>query len=160
LVAALAHQMLVALTLVTVVVTVCSLGGMFWQWRQAEEQRRQAQEQRLQAEAARQEAQDQAQMANEALAHIETQLYVHCITLADREWWANPIARMEEMLERGPPALRHWEWHYLRRLCHSSLWAVRAPHRPVLAVAVAPDGKTLASGSDDCTIRLWHDGGG
>jgi spectinomycin phosphotransferase len=31
------------------------------------------------------------------------------------------VARADEVLDDCPPALRGWEWHYLKRLCHADL---------------------------------------
>src|SRR5262249_49195175 len=47
---------------------------------------------------------------------LQTTLYYHRIALAEREWSANNLGRVEELLEACPPDLRDWEWHYLKRL--------------------------------------------
>src|SRR5262249_59077349 len=45
----------------------------------------------------------------------EQALYDNLIALADREWWANNIAKVEETLKRCPGKLCGWEWHYQQR---------------------------------------------
>jgi hypothetical protein len=44
--------------------------------------------------------------------------YYHRIGLAEREWAANNLSRMEELLGRCPEDSRGWERHSLRRLLH------------------------------------------
>ena len=44
----------------------------------------------------------------------ENFLYFHRMALAEREWTANNIDRVERLLEDCPPSLRGWEWHYLK----------------------------------------------
>jgi serine/threonine protein kinase len=39
--------------------------------------------------------------------------YYQRIALADREWSANNLGRMEQLLDECPADLRGWEWHYL-----------------------------------------------
>ena len=65
----------------------------------------------------------------ESARHAETQerrraesfLYFHRMALAEREWTANNIDRVERLLEDCPPSLRGWEWRYLKRQCHHDL---------------------------------------
>jgi WD40 repeat protein/serine/threonine protein kinase len=93
-------------------------------------------------------------LAQKRLEILETNLYFHRIALAEREWSANNLARVEELLEQCPPALRGWEWHYLKRLrlerlpplSHSSF---------VLSAAFSPDGRWIASGGQDGMITVW-----
>lgn len=56
---------------------------------------------------------------------------------------------------RGQEDLRGFEWHYLRGLAHP-LRAVWRGHRAGIdALAVSPDGKTVASRGGDGNINLW-----
>jgi WD40 repeat protein/serine/threonine protein kinase len=89
--------------------------------------------------------------ANQELRH---NLYYQHIALADREWSANNLSRMEQLLEECPPDLRGWEWHYLKRLPYASLSGLRHDST-VLRVAFSPTGQCFASGSADGMIRLW-----
>jgi WD40 repeat protein/serine/threonine protein kinase len=75
-----------------------------------------------------------------ALEDRETQLYFNHVSLAEREWLTNHVARVEDLLEHCPPELRHWEWRYLRRLCHSAVLSL--PGRG--SVAFSPLGRRLA----------------
>jgi serine/threonine protein kinase len=42
--------------------------------------------------------------------------YLQSIALAGREWSANNLGRMEQLLDACPAELRGWEWYYLKRL--------------------------------------------
>src|SRR5205823_11430419 len=74
--------------------------------------------------------------------------YYQRIALAEREWSANNLSQVQELLDACPAELRGWEWHYLKRLRLGSL----APLRHASAVqfaAFSPDGQRIASGSQD-----------
>jgi WD40 repeat protein/serine/threonine protein kinase len=103
--------------------------SVFWQWRQAEQARRLAEQQKLSTEA--------------ALARVEQNLYFNHIALAEREWFANDLEKADQLLEECPPALRQWEWRYLKRLCHSESIRIN-PGIDVQTLAFSPDGQFLA----------------
>jgi cell division protein FtsL len=52
----------------------------------------------------------------QANQELRQHLYYQSIALADREWSANNLGRMEQLLDDCPADLRGCEWHYLRRL--------------------------------------------
>jgi serine/threonine protein kinase len=80
--------------------------------------------------------------------------YYERIALAEREWSANNLSRVEQLLDACPANLRGWEWYYLKRLrlqripplTHSSA---------VLGVALSPDSRWIASGTLDGTVIIW-----
>jgi WD40 repeat protein/serine/threonine protein kinase len=81
-------------------------------------------------------------------------LYYQHIALAEREWTANNLGRMEELLEKCPADLRGWEWRYLRRLPLENMRPFRHPTGAQSAV-FSPDGRWIASGSPDGKVRVW-----
>jgi WD40 repeat protein len=92
-------------------------------------------EQKQQAEAERQRA--------EAAGMI---LYFNGIAAAERYWSSNNVELADQKLDDCPSHLRHWEWHYLKRLCHAELGTVAGPSaRAVRAVALDPDARYVAS---------------
>jgi WD40 repeat protein len=82
-------------------------------------------------------------------------LYDATFQLASRDWDEARVVQARGRLDTMPSDLRGWEWHYLHRLVsHPSL--VTLPHNgPVNCVAYAPDGKAVASASEDGALRVW-----
>jgi WD40 repeat protein/serine/threonine protein kinase len=80
----------------------------------------------------------------EARARLETQSYHYAVTLASIAWRDSDLARAAQLLDGTPPRLRHWEWHYLRRVTHPDRLTLTEHSAPVTAAAFSPDGKSIA----------------
>jgi WD40 repeat protein/tRNA A-37 threonylcarbamoyl transferase component Bud32 len=54
--------------------------------------------------------------------------YFQRIMGAQQAWLANSLGQSERTLDDCPAPMRSWEWHYLKRLCHSerAAWDVHA----------------------------------
>ena len=113
------------------------------------------QEQARTAEARAQAATDLAAVEAEARSRLETQLYFQRIALADREWSANNLSRMEALLDQCPSDLRGWEWHYLKRLRYSNRTPLRH-ESAVISVAFSRDGRRLATGTQAGVVTVWQ----
>ncbi len=119
---------------------------------EAEEQRRVAVRQRAEAQTQRDRAVWQEQ-SNRRL------LYAAHMNLAQQAWENSDVGRVDELLEphrphSGEEELRGFEWYYLWRLSHRFLSILRH-NDTVYSVAFSPDGKRLATGSFDRTVKLW-----
>jgi WD40 repeat protein/predicted Ser/Thr protein kinase len=105
-----------------------------------------------QGEATEKELRQRAERANESAAAA---LYINRIIRAQFEWKSMAVGRAERLLDECPPQLRGWEWHYVKRLCHPEALTLTGHAGPVMSVCFSPDGKRLASGSLDKTIKVW-----
>jgi tRNA A-37 threonylcarbamoyl transferase component Bud32 len=91
----------------------------------------------------------------------EQLLYAADVSLAQQALEAGNVMRASALLEAHHPKsaaadLRGFEWYYLSHLCRGDEGhTFQGHHQPVRCVAISPDGKILASCSDDQTIRLW-----
>src|SRR5262249_59550075 len=78
----------------------------------------------------------------------------HRVLLAQREWVDGNVGRVEELLRECAPQARHWEWHYLKWLCHTDLFTRMSPVGEVNRLALSPDGRRLAVAGTDAVARL------
>jgi hypothetical protein len=119
-------------------------------------------EQRNRAESARADLDDQrraAEAARDALAAAQGWLaaieYGRTMQVTDQELRDNNTEIARALLDGTQPHLRGWEWHYLRRMCDSSLLTLRGHAGEVWSVAFSPDGTRIVTGSADKTANLW-----
>jgi WD40 repeat protein/serine/threonine protein kinase len=82
--------------------------------------------------------------------------YYHHVTRAAAAWREGRLAGVEELLDACPIEQRHWEWHFLKRQCHTDLLTVPIDFDLTGAVRTAsfsPDGKWLLTMSRTVDIR-------
>ncbi|MGI8979565.1 MAG: protein kinase domain-containing protein [Pirellulaceae bacterium] len=74
--------------------------------------------------------------------------------LAQHYWLNNDVPEADQLLDRCPPDLRDWEWHYLKRLCHNELKVISDDLSFCNAV-YSVDGRFLVTGGRAGIVRLW-----
>jgi WD40 repeat protein/serine/threonine protein kinase len=125
----------------------------------AEGQKQLADQRRDEAERQRDRAQQLQLLAEQRELAARQNLYAAQLVLVQHAWERRHIGRMIELLEaqRAPegPDLRGFEWYYWWNQCQGGRSTLQPPGEPVFASALAPDGRTLATGGPAGTIKLW-----
>jgi WD40 repeat protein/tRNA A-37 threonylcarbamoyl transferase component Bud32 len=132
-----------ALALVSGVATLLVVAGAVGLWYHG----------RLQEEFGK--TQEARERAEAAVAEAEMYQYFHHIARAHAGWRDGNMGGVEKLLDACPTERRNWEWHYLKRLCHTELLTLEGHTDQVWSVAFSPDGQRLASGSREGSVKVW-----
>ena len=141
------RPLLAAVSAGLVLAVVLGVAGIVWQWRLAEFHARGELRQRL--------------IAESDAAETRSGLYAADVAEASQAIQNGNFGLARRTLERvrspyGETDLRGFEWRYLWNLCRGDQLAILAGHtRTVTATAFSPDGKWLATGSQDGTVKIW-----
>jgi WD40 repeat protein/serine/threonine protein kinase len=114
----------------------------------AEEQKQQAEEERRRADAARNVAEDYRRRA-------EWLSYVAQIAHAQRAWQDGDMVQAQDLLGGCQKQLRGWEHRYVSTLVNRRTRALLGHSGGVNVVCFNADGKRLATGGADGTVRVW-----
>ena len=138
----------VSVSLLTIAaLAIVSFAAVSWQWLRADREWLRAEKSRRQAFSAliKAETAHQAELAERE--RIERLLYAHDISLAYSQYLAHNTERANQLLDACRPQLRHWEWHYLKRICNQESLSLQGHTMGIWSLAYSPDGKRIASGS-------------
>jgi serine/threonine protein kinase len=121
----------------------------------SEEQQRIAEAEKEKAVSAEKKAEVEREKAVASREQAEAILARSNHFLAQARWNNNRAVAARELLQRVPQQHRNIEWYLARRQFEGSDVTLYGHTHNVNSVSFRPDGKRIASGSWDNTIRLW-----
>lgn len=112
------------------------------------------------AEQARKRAEKAQSAETAAKEKLDQILYLRRLLLAFYEWERHKFDRARRLLADCPKGRRHWEWHYVYKLCHPELQRFQA-HKgggysgSIQRMGMSANAEVVATAGADETIRIW-----
>lgn len=144
-----------ALTGTVMLVTLAGAGLVTWKWRDEAHQHWVAVEAAREATAAGARERIAKEEATAKGEQTQQALYRNWVAFAHREWEANHLGNVLDLLEECPTERRGWEWYYLRRLLPGTPLTLWGHTAAVTKVSFSPDGMHLTTESADQTVKFW-----
>ena len=142
------HKLVFAAMSAVAAALVVGVVGVFWQWRRAE---------------GHAEAEAKLLLLNEEQAlKVRLNLYAADVSLASQAIQRGDYGLGRRTLaalvpKTGEADVRGFEWRYLWNLCQGDQLATLQGHQWIVTcTAFSPDGRWLATGSQDGTARIWN----
>jgi serine/threonine protein kinase/WD40 repeat protein len=91
--------------------------------------------------------------------------YISSIQFAQAAWQQHQLWPTRNFLDRTPPELRGWEWHYLDRLCQpEKVDTLTTAHKHISSAQYSPDGRWIVTVSgarqwadySDSSVEFWN----
>jgi hypothetical protein len=122
----------------------------------AEEEKSKAEKLALKEADARRRADDEKRAAQEERDRAKKARHAIQLGAALRAWKQHDVAAAEQILrEVDGPLQQTWEQRHVVGLCRAKALPLLGHTGLVLSVAFSPDGKRLASGSVNKTLKVW-----
>jgi WD40 repeat protein len=150
-----------AFAVVLVAATVVSMCLALW----AVSAEKEADQRRIAAEEAEGKALLAKAEADRRREEARFNQYVAVMNLVEREYEAHNINHVRELLDALIPRQaglddhRGFEWYYWQRMAHRELLVLKTA-RYLAEIAFSPDGRQMATGGDEETVRVWDLAGG
>jgi WD40 repeat protein/serine/threonine protein kinase/tetratricopeptide (TPR) repeat protein len=146
------HKAVAGLLVILAVVMIGGLVGMTMLWLRAERSAEAARDNERRASflatsetLERKHAQEQTKVATERAEALAWEDYVNRVNRAIIEVERDNITQAEDLLHGCSPERRGWEWHYVKRRCHSERLNLEAGGASVNSIAFSPDGSRIAT---------------
>jgi WD40 repeat protein/serine/threonine protein kinase len=108
------------------------------------------------AQQAERRAREESASAQRQESRAHANLYAANMRLAQFAWAQNNANQVRQLLAQTESYPRHgFEWFYWQRETRLELKTLQGHRAEVLAIAASPDGRWIATGSQDGTAILW-----